>query len=113
VTTLATKTKSKTQPKAQDLLFAIVGAGDFAVEKAKSVKVIRDRKSVEKYYKDFVKRGQALSKSIKNSAPTKRAIEQTKTARSQVKAATTSITKALRADAKATGSAAGKVAKAS
>jgi hypothetical protein len=111
VTTLATKTK--TQPKPQDLLFAIVGAGDFAIEKARGVKIIRDRKSAEKYYKDFIKRGQTLSKSIRNSAPSKRAIAQTKTARSQVKAATTSLTKALRVDAKATGSAARKVAKTS
>lgn len=110
---MATKTTSKSQRKPQDLLFAIVGAGDFAIQKARDVTIIRDRKSLEKHYKDFIKRGRTLSKSIRNSGPTKRAIAQTKTARSQVKAATTSITKALRADAKATGSAASKVAKAS
>jgi hypothetical protein len=110
---MATKTTKKTQAKPQDLLYAIVGVGDYAIEKARAAKIIRDRKSAEKYYSDFIKRGRKLSKSIRSSAPTKRAIAQTKTARSQVKAATTSITKALRADAKATGSAAGKVAKAS
>ena len=109
---MATKSK-KTQAQPKDVLYAIVGAGDFAIEKARSITLVRDIDSVQKYYTDFIKRGRTLSKSIRNAAPTKRAIEQTKTARSQVKAATTSITKALRADAKATGSAARKVAKAS
>ena len=102
-----------TQPKPQDVIYAVVGAGDFAVEKIRGLSLVGDRKAVTKYYKDFIKRGRALSRSIRNAPPTKRALAQTKTARSQVKAAATSIGKAVRADAKAGGSAARKVAKAS
>ena len=96
-------------PKTQELLYAVVGAGDFALERAKS---LTDRESAAKLYKDFVKRGRGLSTKIKSSAATKQAIAQTRTARSQVKAAATSASKAVRADAKAARSAASKSAKA-
>lgn len=96
--------------KTDELLYAVVGAGDFAIEKVRNVSRFTDKKTTERYYKDFVKRGRALSTSIKNSGPTKRAVAQTKTARSQVQAATSSVTKAARANAKATKSAAQKAA---
>ncbi len=99
--------------RTEEIIYAVVGAGDFAVEKATNIHKIVDRDATEKVYNDFIKRGRALSKRISNSAPTKQAVAQTKTARSQVKAATTSITKAVRANAIATRSAAGKAAKAS
>lgn len=99
-------------PKGENLVYALVGAGDFAIEKVKNVSTI-DRKKSEKMYKDFVKRGHKLSTSIKNARPTKQAMEQTKVARSQMKAAATSVRKAVGANAKATRSAAGKAAKAS
>jgi hypothetical protein len=99
--------------KTQDLIFAVVGAGDFAIEKARKVRKAADRKTTQKYYKDFVKRGRALTTKIRNSGPTKTAVAQTKTAQSQVKAAATSVTKAVRANAKATKSAAEKASKAS
>lgn len=99
--------------KAQDVIYAVVGAGDFAVAKAKGAKKLTDRKVTTKYYKDFVKRGKALTTKIKNAPPTKQAVAQTKTARSQVKAAATSVTKAVRANSRATKSAASKTAKAS
>ncbi|HYN37494.1 MAG TPA: hypothetical protein VEV82_11045 [Actinomycetota bacterium] len=99
-------------PKAENFVYAVVGAGDFAIEKVKNASKL-DRKKSEKLYKDFVKRGQKLSTSIKNSRPTKRAVEQTKVARSQVKSAATSVRKAVGTNAKATKSAAGKAAKAS
>ncbi len=98
--------------KVQDLFYATVGAGDVLVEKASSLRSI-DRRSSEKIYGDFVKRGRALSKRIGNAGPTKRAVAQTRTARTQVKAAATSVTKAVRANAEATRSAASKAAKAS
>jgi len=85
--------------KTQELLYAVVGAGDFALEKAKGVTKVADRKTTSKLYKDFVKRGRGLSTRVKNSAPTKQAIAQTKTARTQIKAASTSLTKAVRANA--------------
>lgn len=96
--------------KAQELLYAVVGAGDFAVEKAKD---LTDRKTTTRAYKDFVKRGRTLSTKIKSSAPTKQAIAQTRIARTQAKAAATSATRAVQANAKATRSAATKSARAS
>ena len=96
--------------KTQEVLYAVVGAGDFAVEKAKGIRRI-DRKTTDKLYRDFVKRGRSVSSRIRNSGPTKQAIEQTKTARSQVKAAATGVRKAIRADAKAAKEAATKTTK--
>lgn len=98
--------------KAQEFVYAVVGAGDFAVDKVKGVGKF-DRKKSEKLYKDFVKRGRSLSTKIRSSAPTKQAVAQTKAARSQVKAAATSVSKAVGANVKATRSAANKAAKAS
>jgi hypothetical protein len=87
--------------KAQEMIYAVVGAGDFTVQKVRDLSKV-DRKSSQNVYKDFVKRGKRLSTGVKNSAPTKQAIERTKTARTQVKAATTSVGKAVKANAKAT-----------
>jgi hypothetical protein len=80
---------------AQEVLYAVVGVGDFTVQKVRDLTQI-DRKSSEKVYKNFVKRGKSLSTKVKNAAPTKRAFEQTKTARTQVRAATTSVGRAIR-----------------
>ena len=99
-------------PKTENLVYALVGAGDYAFDKVKNVRSI-DRQKGEKLYNDFVTRGRKLSTSIKNARPTKQAVEQTKVARSQVKAAATSVRKAVGANVKATRSAAGKTAKAS
>jgi len=85
--------------KTQELLYAVVGFGDFALEKAMNVTKVTDRKATTKLYKDFVKRGRGISTKVRNSAPTKQAVAQTKTARTQIKAATTSLTKAVRANA--------------
>ena len=86
-------------PKGQEMIYAVVGAGDLALEKIAEIRNLADRKAAEKAYKDVVKRGRTLSNRIKSSAPTKQAIQQTKTARSQVKAATTSVTKAFQVTA--------------
>ena len=98
--------------RTQELIYAVVGAGDFTVEKVRELRTIADLKETEKVYNDFVKRGRGISKRIQNSAPTKNAVAQTKTARTQVKAAATSVRKAVRADVKATRSAAAKTVKA-
>ena len=82
----------------QEILYAAVGFGDVAIEKIRNVS-IPDTKSTQKVYKDFVKRGKTLSTRIRNSAPTKQAVAQTKTARSQVKAAATSVTKTVQTSA--------------
>lgn len=99
--------------KTQELLYAVVGAGDFALEKAKNLSRVTDRKATTRVYKDFVKRGRSLSTRIRNSGTTKKAIAQTKTARTQVKAATTGVTKAVRANSRAAWAAAAKATKAS
>ncbi len=98
--------------KGENLVYALVGAGDYAIDKVKNVRSF-DRKKSEKLYNDFVGRGRKLSSSIRTARPSKRAVEQTKVARSQVKAAATSVRKAVSANAKAARSAAEKVAKAS
>ena len=84
--------------RTRELLYAVVGVGDLALEKAKRLRTI-DAKATTEMYDDLVERGQALSRKIRNSAASKQAMAQTKTARSQVKAATTSVTKAIRANA--------------
>ncbi len=99
--------------KSEEILYAFIGAGDFAIEKVGSIRKVTDRKTTTKLYKDFVKRGRSLSTKVRTSGPTKRAVTQTKTARTQVKAAATSVNKAVRANAKATRSAASKTVQAS
>jgi hypothetical protein len=84
--------------KAQELFYAAVGAGDFAIEKARK---FADRETTQKFYKDFVNRGRAVSTKVRTSAATRQAVDQTKAARSQVKAAATSVSKAIRTNAKA------------
>ena len=99
--------------KAQELLYAVVGIGDFAVEKASEITKITDVKSTQKVYDDFIKRGRTFSKKVRNAAATKQALAQTKTARTQIKAATTSVSKAVSANVQATRSIAQRFAKAS
>ena len=99
--------------KAQEILYAVVGAGDYAMEKATDLTKIADLQNTQKVYGDFIKRGRTFSKKIRSSAPTKRALAQTKTARTQIKAATTSVSKAVQANVEATRSIAQRFAKAS
>ena len=95
--------------KEKEVLYAVVGAGDYTVSKVKDVRKIVD----PALYSDFVARGREVSGRIGKSAPTRRAVDRTRTARSQAKAAATSVRKAVRANATAARSAAGKVARAS
>lgn len=81
--------------KAQELIYAVVGAGDFAVDKAKNVKKFADRKKNEKLYKDFVKRGRTISTKVKNSKPGKQFTAQTETVKKQATDAAKNVTKAL------------------
>jgi hypothetical protein len=99
--TLGVNKEVNRMARSQEIFYAVVGAGDLAVEKVRGISKLADQKTTRKYYLDFIKRGKALTTSIKNSAPTKRAVAQTKTARTQVKAATTSIGKAVRLNARA------------
>lgn len=98
---------------AREAVYALVGAGDLTMEKIRNARRLVDRSLTQNVYADCVKRGRSLSTRIGASAPTKRAIAQTRTARAQVKAAATSVGKAVRLDTRAARSAAEKVAKAS
>jgi hypothetical protein len=99
---------------------AWLGASDLVVEKARTfaggLKELDAKELWTKYQKEMAKgydelavRGAGLRKSIKDSAPAKKAVAQTNQAKRQVKAAATSIRKAVNADVEATKSAAKKV----
>ncbi len=99
----------------RNALYATIGTGSFATERAKKLAeriqgyATDYRKWVSSNYRDLVRRGERITKSIRTSAPVKRAQSQTKTAQRQVKAATTSVRKALGANVEAVESAAKKV----
>jgi hypothetical protein len=95
--------------RTKEMLYAVIGAGDLAVDKARDVRKILD----PSVYSDLVGRGRDLTGRIAKAAPTKKAVDRSRTARSQAKAAATSVRKAVRANATAARSAAEKVAKAS
>jgi hypothetical protein len=103
------------QKLVRESYLATLGAGQLVIEKGRQVSgdVVAyahgARKSLDGTFKGLVKRGEKLEKSIRSSAPTKRALEQSKVARSQVKAATTSVRKAMSTSAQASKAAAGKV----
>ncbi|MEA2476958.1 MAG: hypothetical protein QOC87_1157 [Actinomycetota bacterium] len=99
-------------PKTPEILYAVVGAGEFAVEKARNASKITDISSTTKVYNDFVKRGKSLSKRVKNAGPTRQAVAQSKTARTRVKGAWTSVGKAVQANAKGSRTAAAQTKKA-
>jgi hypothetical protein len=97
-----------------------LGTGDLVIEKTREMagglrtfdvrKFLADRqRQVVRSYDELANRGETLRKSVVTSAPAKRATEQTKVARTQVKAATTSVKKMLKADVEATKTAAKKV----
>jgi hypothetical protein len=99
---------------------AAIGASDLAVEKAKTfagnlkefdVKAFwaKSQEVATKNFDQMAVRGANLRKSIKDSAPAKRATAQSKQATRQVKAAATSIRKAVVADVDATKTATKKV----
>jgi hypothetical protein len=107
--------------------YALIGAGEAAIEtgkalvdRARGVKPEQVRESlstsantsrrwITKRYTSWSKRGERLTTQIGKSPPAKRAATQTKQARSQVKAAATSIRKAVGAQAEAAKTAAKKV----
>ena len=112
------------QDRSREALYASIGAGSFLAEKARDAAGwVRDystpegfrtfwrsrRKRAEKAYADLAIRGRKLADGIQRSAPVKRAEEQTKVAQRQVKAASTSVRKALGANVEATKAAAKKV----
>ena len=99
-----------------NILYAAVGVGDLALEKARELDPMKVRQNLPKrfakiqgaiekasvraltdgtnFYKGLVKRGETTIRGIRNATPVKRAVAQSKTARSQTKAAVTSTRKA-------------------
>ena len=113
---MATKQSYDTRKVVLDTyVYAPLGATQVLIEKGKeygtkALEVAKDqRETAVKTYRDMVVRGEKLVGSMRRSAYTRRAIDQAKTARSQVKAATTSVRKAAGTTAEATKQAAKKV----
>jgi hypothetical protein len=99
--------------KSQGFIYALVGAGDLALERLMKTRAVVERARSREVYDDVVTRGRKLSTRIQRSAPSKQAAAQTKAARAQLKAATTSLGKAVQTNAYATRSAVSKLARAS
>lgn len=99
--------------KSQELIYAVVGAGDLAFERLRKTRAVMERARSQELYDDVVTRGRTLSTRIQRSAPSKQAAAQTKVARAQLKAAATSVGKAVRTNANASRSAISKLARAS
>ena len=112
--------------EARKPFYAVVGAGDLAVEKTKDLPgdvvakattvvprttamVVELPGKLGAVYGDLVERGQKLFGSIRRQPATQVAVAQVKTARSQAKGAATSATKAARATIKAVDDAAEKI----
>ncbi|MBI4259907.1 MAG: hypothetical protein HY658_05020 [Actinobacteria bacterium] len=117
-------TTKQTENKARGALYAGLGAGQLALEKARgAADWMRDYATpsgfraywskradrAAKTYSSLAVRGRKLARSMAKSAPAKRAGEQTKVARTQIKAAATSVRKALGANVEVGKSAAKKV----
>lgn len=81
--------------KAKQLMYVVVGAGDFAVDKVKNVRKLTDPKYNERYYNDFLKRGRSISTKVRNSGPGKQITAQTDTVKEKATDAAKQVTKAL------------------
>ena len=81
--------------KAQELIYAVVGAGDYAVDKVKNVRKVADRKANQKLYRDFIKRGRTVSTKVKNAPTTQKVAAQTEPVRNKAEDAFKSVTKAF------------------
>jgi hypothetical protein len=115
----ATKTKTTKRQASKSLVdyyvYVPLGAGQLFIEKSKelsgaAVTFAKGRtKDITKSYESLAKRGEKIASSIRRSAYTKRAIEQTDKARTQVKGTVRSVRRAADATAEATRAAARKV----
>ena len=74
-------------------------------ETAPKARIQKLQKRASKTYTDYSKRGEKLVTRISKSAPKKRAVEQTKSARARIKAAATSVRKAAESNIEAVTSA--------
>jgi hypothetical protein len=120
---MPTSTKSGSRTKSTNAkktltdyyVYAPLGAGDLLIEKGRELskkawgRALEQRKQLLKGYGDLARRGEKLVASIRTSAYTRRAVDQAKTARSQVKSAVTGVRKTAEATGTATKAAARKV----
>lgn len=96
-------------------VYAPLGATQVAIEKSRELtgmawKAMQGSlETLNRTYRDLADRGEKVAKSIQRSAYTRRAIEQSKVASRQVKAAATSVRKAVDSGTEATKAAARKV----
>jgi hypothetical protein len=101
--------------EARNALYATLGTGSFAVDRTKrAAKRVQGyandyRKWAMSNYRDLVKRGERITRSVRQSGAVKRAKSQTDTAQAKVKGAVTSVRKALGANVEAVQVAAKKV----
>jgi len=113
-------TTTKKRPSAKKViseyaLYAPLGAGQLVVEKTREASkkawtfAQKRRKKVLRSYEDLAKRGEKLVTSVRRSAYTSRAVDQAKSARSQVKAAATSVRKTASATTEASKAGARKI----
>jgi hypothetical protein len=128
-TPVQVRTKAATSASApytpKSAAYAYLGAADLAIEKAKDVSgrvisTIRDLRDPSeltadafvaygKVFQDLSARGEKVARRISGSSYTRRALDQSKVAQRQIKAATTSVRKAVESATTATLEAAKKV----
>jgi hypothetical protein len=77
------------------LVYAVVGIGDLAVEKVRSVRRFADRQETKKVYTEAIKRGRTLSRKAQNTSAGKKVVVQTEIARQQLQDTTKTVTKAF------------------
>jgi hypothetical protein len=112
---MATTRKYGRNALADYYVYAPLGAGQLLVEKSKEFgtkarKAAQDGlQAATRSYREMAERGEKLVSGIRRSAYTQRAVDQTKTASRQVKAAATSIRKAAGTTAEATKAATKKI----
>jgi hypothetical protein len=108
------------QTKASYALNVALGTGDLVVQKTRTLAAelkgfdarkfwSKRQERMAKAYDGLAERGEALRRSVRGAPPVKRAADQTRVTRRQVKAATTSLKKAVEANVQATKAAAKKV----
>jgi hypothetical protein len=81
--------------RSQEIVYAVVGAGEAAVDKVKGLSRFADKKKNEKLYNDFVKRGRTVSTKVRNTKPAKQFRVQTDTVKEKATDAAKTVTKAF------------------
>lgn len=97
------------------LVYAPIGAGQLVMEKAREVPDVVGQMASDprgrmiRMYRDLADRGERIVSGVRRSAPTRRAVDQAGSARSRVKAAVTSVGRAVEATAAVSRNAARKI----